>query len=280
MKRTTLLRLFVAVLFFVGSWTAYTQNPPPGQMTISKVKDDLYQIVGDGGNVAVYVTGEGVILVDDKFEPDYEQIVAKVKSVTTEPIKYILNTHHHADHSGGNVKFAPPVQIISTANARANIIEKKQPGAPANVTFTDETSVFLGGKEVRAKYFGRGHTDGDAVIYFPALKTIHTGDLMAGNSPFIDYLGGGSVVEWTKTLDGAMKLDFDTVIPGHGGVTNKAGLWTYRNNVEKLRTRVQGLVRSGKNPEEIGKVMMAEYGWAANGLQMQWSLPGMMAELK
>jgi cyclase len=133
---------------------------------------------------------------------------------------------------------------------------------------------------VRAKYFGRGHTNGDAVIYFPALKTIHTGDLMTGNSPHIDYLGGGSVVEWTKTLDGAMTLDFDTVIPGHGVVTNKAGLLTYRNNVEKLRTRVQGLVRSGKSQEEIGKVMMAEYGWAANGLQMQWSLPGMMAELK
>jgi glyoxylase-like metal-dependent hydrolase (beta-lactamase superfamily II) len=226
------------------------------------------------------VTGEGVILVDDKFEQDYEQIVAKVKSVTSQPIKYILNTHHHADHSGGNVKFRPTVEIISTANARKNIVEKKQPGAPANMTFTDETSVYLGGKEVRAKYFGRGHTDGDAVIYFPALKTIHTGDLMAGNTPQIDYLGGGSVVEWTKTLDGAMTLDFDTVIPGHGAVTNKAGLMAYRNNVEKLRTRVQELVRAGKSQDEVGKVMIAEYGWTANGLPMQWSLPGMMAELK
>ncbi len=95
---------------------------------------------------------------------------------------------------------------------------------PAQVTFTDETSVFLGGKEVRARYFGRGHTNGDAVIYFPALRTIHTGDLMAGTTPLIDYAGGGSLVEWTKTLDGAMKLDFETVIPGHGAVTNKAGL--------------------------------------------------------
>jgi cyclase len=258
----------------------YTQNPPAGQLTISTVKDDLYQIVGDGGNVAVYVTGEGVILVDDKFEPDYEQIVVKVKGVTSQPIKYILNTHHHADHSGGNVKFEPTAEIISTANARKNIVERKQPGAPATMTFKDETSVYLGGKEVRAKYFGRGHTDGDAVIYFPALKTIHTGDLMTGNTPQIDYLGGGSVVEWTKTLDGAMILDFDTVIPGHGAVTNKAGLLTYRNNVEKLRTRVQGLVRAGKSQDEVGKVMMAEYGWAANSLPMQWSLPGMMAELK
>lgn len=244
------------------------------------MKDDLYQIVGDGGNVAVYVTGDGVILVDDKYEQDYEQIVEKVKSVTSQPIKYILNTHHHADHSGGNVKFQPTVEIISTVNARKNVVEKKQPGAPANRTFTEETSVYLGRKEVRAKYFGRGHTDGDAVIYFPALKSIHTGDLMAGSTPQIDYLGGGSVVEWTRTLDGVMTFDFDTVIPGRGAVTNKAGLMNYRNTVEKLRTRVQGLVRAGKSREEVGKVMTAEYGWAANSVPMQWTLPGMMAELK
>lgn len=286
MSRTTRVRLCGGLVFFLGTWVAYTQNAnQPPQLKIDKVKDDLYQIVGDGGNVAVYVTGEGVILVDDKFEQDYGQIVEKVKSVTPQPIKYILSTHHHSDHSGGNVKFAPTVEIISTANARANIVEHKQSNAPANmvpasVTFTDETAVYLGGKEVRARYYGRGHTNGDAVIYFPALKTVHTGDLMAGATPLIDYPGGGSVVEWTKTLDGALKLDFDTVIPGHGNVTNKAGLKTYRDNVEKLRTRAQSLIRGGKSQEEVGKVMMAEFGWTANSLQMQWSLPGLMTELK
>jgi cyclase len=151
---------------------------------------------------------------------------------------------------------------------------------PARVVFTQETAVFLGGKEVRARYFGRGHTNGDAIVYFPALRTIHTGDLMAGKTPLIDYPGGGSVVEWTKTLDEAMKLDFDTVIPGHGPVTDKAGLLAYRNNVEKLRNRAAGLIREGKSAEEVGKVMTAEFSWPANGLQMQWSVPGMMAELK
>jgi glyoxylase-like metal-dependent hydrolase (beta-lactamase superfamily II) len=112
--------------------------------------------------------------------------------------------------------------------------------------FTQETAVFLGGKEARARHFGRGHTNGDAIIYFPALRTIHTGDLMSGTSPLIDYPGGGSVVEWTKTLDAAMKLDFDTVIPGHGKVTNKAGLLAYRDNVEKLRNRVSGLIHEAR----------------------------------
>ena len=140
--------------------------------------------------------------------------------------------------------------------------------------------MFLGGKEARARYFGRGHTNGDALVYFPALRTLHTGDLMSGATPLIDYPGGGSVVEWTKTLDEALKLDFDTVIPGHGKVTDKAGLKAYRDNVEKLRTRAQGLIRGGKSQEELAKVMQAEFGWQPNGLQMQWSIPGMMTELK
>ena len=286
MIRTLFARASLGVLLLFGCWIAYTQNQSkPPQLTLNKVKDDLYEIEGDGGNVAVYVTSEGVILVDDKFEQDFEGITAKVKSVTDQPVKYVLSTHHHSDHSGGNVKFLPTAEIISTANARANIVEHKQPNAPpsmapARVVFTQECSVFLGGKEVRARYFGRGHTNGDAIIYFPALRTIHTGDMMAGVTPLIDYTGGGSVVEWTKTLDEAMKLDFDTVIPGHGPVTTKSGLLTYRNNIEKLRNRAAALIREGKSQDDIGKVMMAEFNWAPNSLQMQWSLPGIMAELK
>lgn len=288
MNRTIVARFSAVALFLLGCWIAWTQNqgkaPPP--LTLNKLKDDLYEIEGDGGNVAVYVTDEGVILIDDKYEQDFDNIMAKVKSVTDKPVKYVLTTHHHSDHSGGNGKFlASSAEVISTLNAHKNIVEHKQSNAAPNmaaarVTFTDESDIFLGGKEVRAKYFGRGHTNGDAVIYFPALRTLHTGDLMAGTTPLIDYPGGGSVVEWTKTLDEALKLDFDTVIPGHGKVTDKAGLVSYRNNVEKLRNRATELIRQGKSQEDVGKAMMAEFNWTANSLQMQWSLPGMMQELK
>jgi glyoxylase-like metal-dependent hydrolase (beta-lactamase superfamily II) len=270
----------------LASIQALTQQQPPPQLKINKVKDDLFEIEGDGGNVAVLVTREGVLLIDDKYDQDHDQIISNVKSVTDQPIKYVINTHYHADHSGGNAKFLSTAQIISTANSRANILQHKQIGntadvAPARFTFTQEASVFLGGKEVRAKYFGRGHTNGDAIIYFPSDRTIHTGDLMSGTSPLIDYSGGGSIIEWTKTLDAAMaQLDFDTVIPGHGAVTNKAGLMTYRNNVEKLRNRVTGLIRERKSQDDIAKVMTAEYGWAPNSLNIQWSVPGFMTELK
>jgi glyoxylase-like metal-dependent hydrolase (beta-lactamase superfamily II) len=229
MSRTLIARFSASALLLTGCWIAYTQNQgkQPPALTLNKVKDDLYEIEGDGGNVAVYVTNEGVILVDDKFEQDYENIMAKVKSVTDQPVRYVLSTHHHSDHSGGNVKFISTAEIISTANARANIVEHKQP-----------------------------------------------------NAPLIDYIGGGSLKAWTQTLDGALQLDFDTVIPGHGPVTNKAGLLSYRNNVEKLRDRAAGLIHEGKSQEEVGKVMMAEFGWGPNSMQAQWSLPGMMTELK
>jgi len=287
MSRSLVTRIAAAVLFLTLAWIAYTQNQAPAKLTLNKVKDDLYEIEGDGGNVAVYITDEGVILIDDKFDKDHQSIVDQVKSVTNQPIKYIINTHYHQDHSGGNTKFLPMAEIISTAMARTNIVEHKQQGniqppdvSPARITFTTETAIHLGGKEVRAIYMGRGHTNGDAVIYFPALRTLHTGDLMAGTSPLIDYNGGGSVVEWTKTLDSALKLDFDTVIPGHGAITNKAGLMTYRNNVEKMRNRVSEMIHQGKNQDDVAKFMTAEYQWAPDSLQQKWSVPGMYAELK
>src|ERR1051326_6070491 len=106
MSRTFVARMTAGLLLLMGCWVAYTQNQKaPAKLTLNKVKDDLYEIEGDGGNVAVYIPSHGVILVDDKVEQDHDAIVDDVKSVTRQPIKYVLMTHHHADHSGGNVKF-------------------------------------------------------------------------------------------------------------------------------------------------------------------------------
>ncbi len=246
MSRTPLSRILAASLFLLGCVIAYTQNQKqPPQLTLKQVKNDLYEIEGDGGNVAVYITDEGVILVDDKYEQDYDGIVSKVKSVTSQPIKYILSTpsrrsqrrqhevcggsRHHLDRE------RPEEHHRTQAAERA-----AGNGGRSDRVYAGD-GCFLGGKEVRARFYGRGHTNGDAIIYFPALRTIHTGDLMAGNAPLIDYPGGGSVVEWTKTLDGAMNtLDFDTVIPGHGPVTTKAGLMTYRNNSRSYAIALPG----------------------------------------
>src|SRR5260370_33162260 len=132
MNRTHIARLSAGLLFLLFSWIAYTQSQgqPAPQLAISKVKEDLYNIEGDGGNVAVLVTSEGVILVDDKFDRDHDAIVANIKSVTNQPVKYVLSTHHHADHSGGNAMFLPTAEIISTANARPNTLHHNKSTGP------------------------------------------------------------------------------------------------------------------------------------------------------
>ena len=292
MSKTLLVRLAAGALASIGAWVAYTQNPQtPPALTIEKIKDDLYAIIGDGGNVAVYITNQGVILIDDKFERDYADILAKVKSVTDQPVKYVLNTHQHGDHTGGNAKMlSASVEILAHKNARANMVAGNMPGVP-RISFSDETEVFLGGKEVRAHYFGRGHTNGDAVIYFPAAHVVHTGDLFTVAtstapvtiSPFIDYTANGSVVDWTKTLDGVLNSgwDFDTVIPGHGPISKRDDLAAYRRNFEKMRARVSSMVRAKKTKDDVAKMLTAEFGWSANPQALgSRSIEPMMAELK
>ena len=282
MTKAVSIRLTGAALALVCAWAAYTQQQTKQAapaFNLVKVADDLYDIDGGGaGNVAVYVTDEGAIVVDDKFEQHFDEIMANVKKVTDKPIRYVINTHHHGDHSGGNAKMlAAGAEILLHKNARANMVKGKQPGVP-RIAFADEAQVVLGGKEVLARHLGRGHTNGDAVIFFPARRAIHTGDLMAGTTPLIDYGNGGSLAEWAQTLDAILKYDFDTVIPGHGAVVKKAGLQAYRDNVVRLQTQVREQIRSGKSKDEISQFLTANYGWAA--MQQRLSLDGVMAEMK
>jgi glyoxylase-like metal-dependent hydrolase (beta-lactamase superfamily II) len=273
----------------LGAWTAYTQNPnaPPTQpLTVKQLKDDLYIIEGtsngaaDAGNIAVYVTSEGVILVDDRFDQDYAEVIAAVKKITSQPVKYVINTHHHGDHTGGNAKILPTAEIIIQANARKHMIEKNMPGPP-RITFTKESSVFLGGKEVRAIYYGRGHTDGDIAVYFPEHRAVHMGDLYTGTrdvmNPVVDYSSGGCMSAWPATLDEVLKLDPDIVIPGHGSVRGKAGLQAHRDKIEAIRIRVSGLIREKKSKDEISKLLVSEFDYKPINLR---GLDGMLAELK
>ena len=176
--------LLAALAVLVVAEVAGRQQPKgePFSTAIMKLKDGLYVIPGydgaaTGGNVAVRLTDEGVIIVDDKLPSHYKEIVDKVRSVTPLPIKYVLSTHQHGDHTGSNAQFLKTAEILMHRNARANMITQNLPG-PGRIVFNDEQSVFLGGVEVQMRYMGRGHTNGDSVIYFPDLRTIHTGDLV------------------------------------------------------------------------------------------------------
>jgi glyoxylase-like metal-dependent hydrolase (beta-lactamase superfamily II) len=272
--------LTLAALALAGLWTAFTQQQPPPDLTIEKIADDLHVIVGSGGNVAVYTTSEGVILVDDKFDQNHAQIVAKVKSVTDQPIRYVLNTHHHGDHTGGNAKMLGlNAEIILHRNARENMVKGNQPGLP-RISFADETAVNLGGKEVRARHFGRGHTNGDVFITFPERRVLHTGDMLTNGAPFIDYSAGGSAVAWTDTLRAALKLEFDVVIPGHGPVMKRADIEKHISNIEAFRNRVSEMKRQGKSKDEVAQqIKVDDLGWKPSPLFAR-SIPGLYDEVR
>ena len=244
------------------------------RLQIRGVKDGLYVIPGfdggqSGGNVAVRVTDGGVIIVDNKFPYSFDFITEQVRKITDQPIKYVLDTHHHDDHSGSNADFLPTAEVIAHKNARANIVRNNQPGPP-RVIFADETAVFLGGAEVQMFHFGRGHTDGDAVAYFPDLRTVHTGDLIVFGqrldgstlSPFWDFGNGGSVLEWPATLTGLLALDFDTVIPGHGPLLTKDDVRIFRGKMEIVIDRVRTEIAAGATRDDIGsRVDTADLDW-------------------
>jgi len=244
------------------------------RLQIREVMDGLYVIPGfdggqSGGNVAVRVTDDGVIIVDDKFPYSFDFITEQVSRVTDQPIKYVLNTHHHGDHAGSNADFMRSAEVIAHKNARTNIIRNNLAGAP-RVIFADETAVFLGGAEVQMFHFGRGHTNGDAVVYFPDLRTVHTGDLFVYGerldgstlSPFWDFGNGGSVLEWPATLTRLLALDFDTVIPGHGPVLTKADVRTFRGKLETVIDRVRAEIAAGATRDDIGsRVDTADLDW-------------------
>ncbi len=271
----TALVVLASILTLAAGQQIPTFTPEQeARLRIREVMDGLYIIPGfdggqSGGNVAVRVTDDGVIIVDNKFPYSFDFITEQVRSVTDQPIKYVLNTHHHNDHSGSNADFLPTAEVIVHKNARANIVRNNQPGAP-RVIFADETAVFLGGAEVQMFHFGRGHTNGDAVAYFPDLRTVHTGDLFVFGqrldgstlSPFWDFGNGGSVLEWPATLPGLLALDFDTVIPGHGPVLTKADVRTFRGKLETVIDRVRAEIAAGATRDDIGsRVDTTDLDW-------------------
>ena len=270
--------LFLSSLFVA---TTVTGANAQGSLSIEQVKEGLYAIIGSGGNVGVRVTSEGVILIDDKFPQNFAEIQELVSQVSDLPVRYVLNTHHHGDHVGGNVEYIDIAEVIAHQNARDNMVRGNQ-DAPPRVVFTDQTAVYLGGVEVRAFYMGRGHTNGDALIYFPDLRTVHGGDLLHGTAPFIDYANGGSSSGWVATINNILKLDFDTAIPGHGAIMNRGDVVNFRNQMEAVRARMADLIRSGMPKSEASvRIRTRDLSWTMqeSGLFMQRSIPGFYDEI-
>ena len=278
--RSTAFRLGAMALGVTGLFLAWSQNQAP-ELTMEKVSANVYVIVGSGGNVAFMPTDEGVLVVDDKFAQDAPQIMQKIRSVTDKPIRYVLNTHQHGDHTGGNEAMrAQKAEIIIHKNARANMVAGKMPGLPG-ITFSDETQVFIDGKEVLMKYFGRGHTNGDAMVFFPSERVVHTGDLFTSGAPFCDANAKCSINEWGATIGKAVQMDFDTVIPGHGAVQKKADLVKYGQTLGTMRDRIK-VACAGGAADAAKRLDFKDLGYPTLSMSPLFTsgLPGMCEEMK
>lgn len=279
--RVSLVTLMCVAL--LGAYTYAQFGTQPAALDLVKVADDLYVIYNDfvPGNVTALITNEGVLLVDDKFEIDIDNVLAQLRKVTNQPVKYVINTHYHGDHSGGNVRLqALGAQVVSSEQARAKMVEVKQPGLAA-FTIEEHGHIYLGGKRAELYWFGRAHTDGDIVVLFPDHRVLAAGDMFAygdATPELIDYAGGGSARDWTTTLDRALQLDFDRVVPGHGVVTTKAEMRKFRDSTLALSTRVRQMQAANAGRAAIEKMLRSEFLWA--DLHVQLGLDGLLAELR
>src|SRR5882757_1581822 len=263
------LSLMLAV-FDVGAQQA---NPGPQPPDFSKVDikvDDLghrtYMLEGQGGNITVAVADDGVIMVDSEFAPLHDRIKAAIAAVTDKPIRYLVDTHFHPDHTGGNAAFAADgAVIVAQENVRARLAagtqgmmgNKMPPASPETLPskiYTDEVTLKLKGREAQLRHVPAAHTDGDTYVYFADADVLATGDLVSiGRYPYIDLPNGGNLNGMIAGVDALLKHvdDGTRVVPGHGPVVGKAELLTYKAMLETARERMKKLIGADKSEDEV-----------------------------
>ncbi|MBZ5557156.1 MAG: MBL fold metallo-hydrolase [Acidobacteriia bacterium] len=261
MKRLYVLGMLIAIGAASIGVRAYQQpaQNAPKVIDVDKVKDNLFVLKGGGGNTAVFVTATGVVVVDAKNPGWGQPILDKIKTLTNKPVTMLINTHTHGDHVSGNVEFPATIDVVTQVNTKANmekmdIFKQNNNRGMAKRTFKDKMTIGKGADQIDLYYFGPGHTNGDAIAVFPALRTAHIGDLFAGkNLPLVDADNGGSVLHYHETLNKvhAGIKNVDTLINGHSNTTTTwADLQTFADFNKDFLTWAQGALKSGKSAKD------------------------------
>ena len=275
------------------TFSAFAQQAPPAPgppPALVKVKDDLYiiqnqannmaDLIGYGGNATALITDAGIVLFDSKSDREHDDLIAKLKTLTDKPVKYVILTHNHGDHTGGAAKLAAMgATVIISAADRANMVKGNEKFIP-DFGYIGQAELTLGGKRAELRQF-RGHTRGDTAILLPADRTIILGDLLttADTIPMIvNYGDGGSWSDWANSIDEILKMDFDNAIPGHGPMISKARLIELRTKFGNIMTRVHELIRAKKTEKEIQEALMLEFNWGFG--PSAGNIAGMMQELR
>jgi cyclase len=282
MKREVVLGVLVATGLLSITVSALQQapagaaaQPAPKIVEVDKLKDNLYMLRGmnGGGNTAVFITTSGVVVVDTKNPGWGQPLLEKIKTLTDKPVTMIINTHTHGDHVSGNVEFPATVEVVTHENTAKNMEAMRPaygttpaPDAPKNIfaengrrgmpkkTFKDKLNIGKGADAIELYYFGRGHTNGDAFVVFPALRFMHAGDIFSGkNIPLLDPNNGGSGLLIGKTLMNAANgvKNVDSIITGHSTVMTVADLREYAQFNDDFVATVAAGKKAGKSVDEI-----------------------------
>jgi glyoxylase-like metal-dependent hydrolase (beta-lactamase superfamily II) len=229
------------------------------------VAKNIHMLEGSGGNIGVSVGPDGILIVDDQFAPLAEKIETALKKLDTGDLKFVLNTHWHGDHTGGNAHFGKKANIVAHTSVRKRLAgsdEKKKDGLPV-ITFDDSLSVHFNGEEIKIIHLPPGHTDGDSVIHFTGANVVHMGDqFFAGKFPFIDLGSGGSVAGYARNVGEVLKkIPADAkIIPGHGPLATVDDLKTFHAMLTETTGIVQKAIDAGKTLEQV----------KADGLPEKW----------
>ncbi|SES77879.1 MBL fold metallo-hydrolase [Thalassotalea agarivorans] len=247
-------QLLVAGLLL--SSAASAQDMSEVKIEASKVAGNVYMLKGRGGNIGVLSTNEGLVLVDDQFQALAEKIEAAMKQINDKPLKYVINTHFHGDHTGSNAYFAEKAPIFAHENVRARLAADERVSAKALpvVTYEGGVTIYLDNEEIQLTHLPSGHTDGDTVVYFKKANVLHTGDLFFElGFPFIDINRGGNVRGYLKNVKYMIDNTPDNVviIPGHGKITDKDGLKAFAQMIEDCIVRVEAALKAGKSEADI-----------------------------
>jgi len=265
-----------AVLFFISAATAQDQDFSKVQMKVTKVAGNVYMLEGEGGNIGASVGEDGIVIVDDQFAPLADKIKAALKGVTDKPVRFVINTHYHGDHTGGNAIFQKDAPVIAQDNVRKRLEAGGKAGNNGSVamdfkpsskdalpiiTFDHDVTVHLNGEDIRALHFPSGHTDGDSVIFFPKSNVVHMGDdFVTYGFPFIDLAGGGSVEGMIAAVDDVIsKLPADVkVIPGHGPLSTLDDMRKFSAMLKDTRATVEKAMKQGKTLDQMKQEKILE----------------------
>lgn len=224
------------------------------EITVEKVSEHIYMLQGAGGNIGISTGEDGVFMIDDQFAPLSDKIMAAIKTVSDEPVKFLVNTHFHGDHSGGNENFeAAGALIVAQDNVRKRLSENKKTGLPV-ITFSEDATFYQNGDDIFLTHVHNAHTDGDALVYFAQSNVLHTGDtFFNGRFPYIDINRGGSIQgDLEAAQKGLMLINNETkIIPGHGALATRDDYKKYKDMLESLVKEVSKAISMGKSEDEV-----------------------------